>query len=77
MALSTGGTAEEVFSAIDGCISSYQIPLENWVAVGVDNTNVNIGKNNSIMTRVKAKNDAVYFSGCQCHGCTIRLLPQP
>jgi hypothetical protein len=29
MALSTGGTAEEVFSAIDGCISSYQIPLEN------------------------------------------------
>ena len=67
MALSTGGTAEEVFAAIDGCMSSYQIPWENCVAVGVDNTNVNVGKKNSIMTRVKAQNDSVYFSGCQCH----------
>ncbi|KAK3698610.1 hypothetical protein QZH41_014592, partial [Actinostola sp. cb2023] len=67
MCLSTGGTAEQLFTTIDDCLKLYHIPWENCVAVGVDNTNVNIGKNNSIMTRVKAKNDAVYFSGCQCH----------
>ena len=67
MALSTGGTAEEVFAAIDGCMSSYQIPWKDCVAVGVDNTDVNVGKKNSIMTCVKAQNDSVYFSGCQCH----------
>ena len=67
MALSTGGTAEEVFAAIDGCMSSYQIPWKNCIAVGVDNTNVNVGKKNSIMTCVKAQNDSMYFSGCQCH----------
>ncbi len=64
MALSSGGTAEQVFSTIDGCMSSHQIPWENCVAVAVD---VNVGKNNSIITRIKAKNNAVYFSGCQCH----------
>ena len=67
MALSIGGTAEEVFAAIDGCMSSYQIPWKNCVAVGVGNSNVNVGKKNSIMTRVKAQNDSVYFSGCLCH----------
>lgn len=67
MCLSTGGTANEVFEAIDSRMTSYHIPWENCVAVGIDNTNVNVGKHNSIMTRVKAKNDAVYFSGCQCH----------
>lgn len=67
MCMSSGGTAEELFTAIDDCLSSLKVPWENCVAVGVDNTNVNVGKHNSIMTRVKAKNDAVYTSGCQCH----------
>ena len=57
----------QVFAAIDGCMSSYQIPWKNCVAVGVGNTTVNVEKKNSIMTRVKAQNDSVYFSGCQCH----------
>ena len=67
MALSSGGKAEEIFTAIDGCMSSHEILWENCVAVGVDNTNVNVGKNNSIMMCGKAKNDSVYISGCQCH----------
>lgn len=26
-----------------------------------------MGKNNSILTRVKQQNPSVYFNGCQCH----------
>lgn len=47
MALSSGGKAEEIFTAIDGCMLSYEILWENCVAVGINNTNVNVGKNNS------------------------------
>ena len=67
MALSTGGTAEEVFAAIDSCMSSYQIPWKNCVAVGIDNTNVKCWKEEFNYDAVKAQNDSVYFSGCQCH----------
>ena len=42
-------------------------PWQNCVAIGVDNTNVNIGKKNSIKTRVNDVNDAVYIQGCPCH----------
>ena len=44
-----------------------QILWEHCVGVGVDNTSVNIGKNNSIMTRVQEKNSSAYFMGCPCH----------
>lgn len=37
------------------------------VGFGVDNTSVNIGLHNSIMTHVRQKNDTVYFMGCPCH----------
>lgn len=67
MCVSKGGTAEELFSAIDNCMSSFAIRWENCVAVGVDNTSVNLGKNNSIKTRVQEKNTSVYFNGCPCH----------
>ena len=56
-----------IYDVNHGNMTSHHIPWENCVAVGIDNTNVNVGKHNSIMTRVKAKNDTVYFSGCQCH----------
>ena len=43
----------------------------NWlhcVAVGVDNTSVNIGARNSIMSRVtKYKNPKCFTMGCPCH----------
>ena len=35
--------------------------------MGVDNTSVNIGRCNSIMTRVHHVNSLVYFMGCPCH----------
>ena len=36
----------------------------------VDNTSVNMGRHNSIMTRATQKNPAVYMMGCPC-----RILP--
>lgn len=67
MCLSTGGTAEQIFTAIDGTMSSLNIPWDNCVSVGLDNTNVNMGNANSIKTRIMMKNNQVFFSGCQCH----------
>ena len=37
------------------------------VGFGIDNTSVSVGRLKSIMTRVLAKNDQVYFMGCPCH----------
>ena len=43
------------------------IPWVNCVGVSVDNTSVNLGKNNSLFTRITEKNPAAYFMGCPCH----------
>lgn len=67
MCLSSGSTAEKLFQGINDCLAGHRIPWENCVAFSVDNTNVNMGKNNSILTRVKQQNPSVYFNGCQCH----------
>ena len=61
------GTAESIFSKMDSVLHTNQIPWGNCVGVGVDNTSVNMGKANSIMTRVKQQNPAAYFMGCPCH----------
>ena len=36
-------------------------------SVGVDNTSVNIGTQNSLKTRIVQRNSAIYFNGCPCH----------
>ena len=43
------------------------IPWTNCVGTAVDNTSVNLGRRNSIMTRVLQQNPNVYFMGCPCH----------
>ena len=35
-------------------------------SVGVDNTSVNIGTQNSLKTRIVQRNSAIYFNGCPC-----------
>lgn len=67
MCMSKGGTAEKLFSSIDNCMSSFGISWSNCVAVGVDNTSVNVGKKNSLMTRVQQQNRSTYFNGCPYH----------
>ncbi len=60
-------TAHSIFEKIDSVLISHDISWSSCVGFGVDNTNVNLGSKNSIMTRVKDKNEACYFMGCPCH----------
>ena len=62
--ISSGSTAQMLFQGIDECLAGHRIPWENCVAFSVDNANVNLGKNNSILTRVKLQNPSIYFNGC-------------
>lgn len=61
------GTAEAIFAKMNEVLQSNHISWTNCVGVSVDNTSVNTGKSNSIMTRVKQQNPAAYFMGCPCH----------
>ena len=61
------GTAQSIFAKMDYVLQSNQIPWANCVGTGVDNTSVNLGRSNSIMTRVLQQNPATYFMGCPCH----------
>ena len=61
------GTAESIFSKMNEVMETHHIPWTNCVGIGVDNTSVNLGKNNSIMTRVRQENSSSYFMGCPCH----------
>ena len=61
------GTAEVLFNNIDSILRKNKVDWEYCVAVGLDNTAVNVGKKNSIMTRVLAKNENIFINGCPCH----------
>lgn len=63
------GMAEAIFNKIDECFSKHKIPWENCRPKGcsVDNTNVNVGKSNSIKSRILNKNPNVFFMGRPCH----------
>lgn len=61
------GIADAIFNKIDECLTKHEIRWENCKGFSVDNTNVNIGKSNSIKSRVIQKNKNVFFMGCPCH----------
>lgn len=67
MCLSKESTAHGIFCCIDQALQKHNIPWANCLGFGVDNTSVNVGKHNSIMTRVLNENPEVYFMGCPCH----------
>ena len=67
MCPSKESTAAGIFSCIDLALQKHGIPWANCLGFGVDNTSVNVGKHNSIMTRVLSVNPGVYFMGCPCH----------
>ena len=60
-------TAEALFNNINSILRENRVDWKNCVAVGLDNTAVNLGKKNSIMTRVLAKNKNIFINGCPCH----------
>ena len=61
------GTAQSIFTKIDSVLDKHEVKWNHCVAFGVDNTSVNLGIRNSIMTRVQAKHPSCYFMGCPCH----------
>jgi hypothetical protein len=67
MCTTKGPNAADIFEKIENVISHNQIPWDKCVAFSVDNASVNMGKRNSIKSRVLVKNPDVYFVGCSCH----------
>lgn len=67
MCLSSSSTAERIFSRMEEALLTHHVPWDNCVAIGLDNTSVNLGCRNSIKTRLLQKNPASYVMGCPCH----------
>lgn len=63
----SSSTAEGIFSKMQEALSKHEIPWDNCVRIGLDNTSVNMGCTNSIKTRVLSVNAAVSIIGCPCH----------
>ena len=61
------GTAAIIFESINKVIQRLTIPWSYCVAFIVDNAGANVGRHNSIMTRVYSLNPSVSFVGCPCH----------
>ena len=54
--------AESILAAMNTALESNDIPWCNCVGVSVDNTSVNLGKRNSIITRAVSQNPATSWA---------------
>ena len=61
------GTIQALFNNINSTLRENRVNWETCVVVGLENTAVNVGKTNSIMTRVLAKNKNIFINGCPCN----------
>ena len=61
------GLASTIFNKINSKMMELTVPWSNCVGFSVDNTSMNIGTHNSILSRVLTKNPSCYFMGCPCH----------
>ena len=62
-------TAEVMFDGVNIKLSENGISWNNFTAIGLDNTNANIGESNSIKSRAKSKNEGIIIVGCPCQVC--------
>ena len=60
-------TADAMFESVDNVLTKHDIRWDHCMAIGLDNTNVNIGEHNSIQSRAKEKNEDIVIAGCPCH----------
>jgi hypothetical protein len=67
MCMASSSTADGIFSKMQEALSKYDISWTNCIAIGLDNTSVNMGCRNSIKTRVLSVNPALTVIGCPCH----------
>ena len=58
------GTAGALLNNINSILRENRVDWENCAVIGLDNTAVNVGKKNSIMTQVLAKNKNIFIDGC-------------
>lgn len=59
MCMYSSSTAEGIFPKMKEALSKHDIPWDNCVGIGLDNTSVNMGCTNSIKT--------ISVIGCPCH----------
>ena len=74
--MSSNSTAERIFSKMQDAFMKHEVSWMNFVGLSVDNISVNVGRQNSIKTRVLALSPAVYVMGRPCHIVTILLGKQ-
>ena len=67
MCLSKSSTAVGIFSLIDEVFPKNEIPWENCISLGVDNTSVNVGKHKSLIVEARKQNANIILMGCPCH----------
>ena len=67
MCMTDESTAHAIFSKIDATLKQNNVPWNNCVSIGMDNTSVNVGRRNSIMTKVQVVSPSVFVNGCACH----------
>ena len=60
-------TATEMFSSVDEFFIKRSISWDFVTALGLNNTNANIGEHNSLKSRALEKNHNIFIAGCPCH----------
>ena len=60
-------TVAEMFSSVDKLFIKNGISWDLITALGLDNTNTNIGEHNSLKSRALEKNHNIFIAGCPCH----------
>ena len=57
----------EMFSSVDELFIKRGISWDFVTALGVDNTNANIGEHNFLKSRALEKNHNIFIARCPCH----------
>ena len=63
----SASTVDSMFNSTDDLFSKHNISWDYCMAIGLDNTNANIGEHNSIKSSAWEKNDNTVVAGCPCH----------
>ena len=67
MCLRKSSTSVSIFSSVNLVMSKYKIPWSNCIALGVNNTSVNVGKHKPLIVEVRKQNENVILMGCPCY----------
>ncbi|XP_052072307.1 uncharacterized protein LOC127710472 [Mytilus californianus] len=61
------GISQNIFDQLQQTFANYTIPWTNVLSFMSGNCSVMMGKNNSVMTRIKEQSPDVFDFGCVCH----------